>query len=192
MFPVRRFYSVDSSSTSSPRVKKARYTPKYAEDSLPRKGEGDSGKFRSKVGGPLYKQTRVAAERKGGVASEVAARSNDKEGSVQEVGETEATAERSESFEERQQRRNAFRKAQEKYGRLVHSLLKKGEVSAAMEVLEQMKKRRLKPDVVVYNSIIAGYSRTRQVKQAFRLFSEVSGHRNAASVMCELYRETER
>lgn len=69
--------------------------------------------------------------------------------------------------------KSPWRLKQERQSRQVLNLVRKGMVSEAVHTLDLMKKARLKPDVVVYNSIIAGYSRQGDVRQAFKTFNEV-------------------
>ena len=69
--------------------------------------------------------------------------------------------------------KSPWKMKQQRHSQQVLNLVRKGKVSEAEQVLQQMKKARLKPDVVVYNSILTGYSRQGDFKQAFKTFNEV-------------------
>lgn len=60
-----------------------------------------------------------------------------------------------------------------RYSRHILNLVKKSQQSEAVQVLEQMKRARVKPDVVVYNAILSGYARQGDAKMAFKTFNEV-------------------
>jgi len=84
--------------------------------------------------------------------------------------------------------KSVFRLQQERHGRKLQSLVRKGQTTEALEVLQKMKDGKLKPDVVDYNSIISALSKLGEFKKAFKLFNEVRGIKtpNRASSICSL------
>ena len=61
-----------------------------------------------------------------------------------------------------------------RFTRHIRNLVRKGKVGEAHEVFEQMKKGKVRPDVAVFNTLIAGYGREGNVQTCFKLFNEVS------------------
>ena len=70
--------------------------------------------------------------------------------------------------------RNPWKLKLERYRRHISNLVKKSRQAEAVEVLEQMKRARVRPDVGVYNTILSGYGKEGDVKRAFKIFNEVS------------------
>lgn len=60
-----------------------------------------------------------------------------------------------------------------RFTRHIMNLVRKGKVSEAQDVFEQMKKGKVHPELAVFNTLIAGYGRQGDVKSSFRLFNEV-------------------
>lgn len=60
-----------------------------------------------------------------------------------------------------------------RYQRHISNLVKKSCQSEAVQVLEQMKRSKVRPDVVVYNTILSGYGKQGDVNSAFKTFNEV-------------------
>ncbi len=58
--------------------------------------------------------------------------------------------------------------------------MKKGYQIEAVEVLEQMKKARIHPSVVTYNTLLAGYGKKGDYIKAFKTFNEVCVHSRAS------------
>ena len=71
--------------------------------------------------------------------------------------------------------RNLWRLRQQRYAKHISNLVKKCRQEEAVQVLEQMKRSRVRPDVVVYNTLISGYAKQGNIKMAFKMFNEVSG-----------------
>lgn len=70
-------------------------------------------------------------------------------------------------------RQNPWKLKQKRFARHIINLVKKSQQTEAVKVLEQMKSAKVKPDAVVYNSILAGYGKQGDVKKAFKTFNEV-------------------
>lgn len=70
-------------------------------------------------------------------------------------------------------KKNPWKLRQLRYCRHIMSLVRKSRQKEAVQVLEQMKRSRVRPDVVVYNSILSGYAKQGDVKMAFKTFNEV-------------------
>lgn len=69
--------------------------------------------------------------------------------------------------------RNLWRLKQQRYSKHIGNLVRKNRQEEAVQVLEQMKRSRVRPDVVVYNTILSGYAKQGNIKMAFRTFNEV-------------------
>ena len=69
--------------------------------------------------------------------------------------------------------RSPWKVKQLRFARQIMNLVRKGKVSEAHEVFEQMKKGKVHPDVAVFNTLIAGYGREGDAKSGFKLFNEV-------------------
>lgn len=72
------------------------------------------------------------------------------------------------------QYRNPWKLKLERYRRHISNLVRKSRQAEAVEVLEQMKRSRVRPDVGIYNTILSGYGKEGDVKSAFKIFNEVS------------------
>ena len=75
----------------------------------------------------------------------------------------------------RVKRQRSPREAQElRFARQIETLVKEGKVEEAHEVFKGLKKARVQPNVFMFNNLIAGYKRERDVQTCFKLFNEVS------------------
>ena len=70
-------------------------------------------------------------------------------------------------------RKNPWKVKQQRYSKHISNLVKKSKQSEAVQVLEQMKRAKVRPDAVVYNMIISGYVRERDANMAFKTFNQV-------------------
>ena len=70
-------------------------------------------------------------------------------------------------------RGNFWKLKQQRYRKHISDLVKKSHQSEAVKLLEQMKKGRVKPDEVTYNTILSGYAKQGDVTMAFKTFNEV-------------------
>ena len=61
-----------------------------------------------------------------------------------------------------------------RFSRHILNLVKKGKMEEAQKVFEQMKERKVQPDVAIFNVLIAGYGRRGDAHISFRLFNEVN------------------
>jgi pentatricopeptide repeat protein len=70
--------------------------------------------------------------------------------------------------------KNPWKLKLERYRRHISNLVKQSRQTEAVELLEQMKKSKVRPDVGIYNTIISGYGKQGDLKNAFKTFNEVS------------------
>lgn len=71
-------------------------------------------------------------------------------------------------------RGNFWKLKQQRYRKHISDLVKKSRQNEAVKLLEQMKKGRVGPDEVTYNTILSGYAKQGDVSMAFKTFNEVS------------------
>ena len=69
--------------------------------------------------------------------------------------------------------RNFWKVKQQRYRKHISDLVRKSRQTEAVKLLEQMKKGRVRPDEVTYNTILSGYAKQGDVKMAFKTFNEV-------------------
>ena len=68
---------------------------------------------------------------------------------------------------------NFWKLKQERYRKHISDLVRKSRQAEAVKLLEQMKKGRVRPDEVTYNTVLSGYAKHGDAKMAFKLFNEV-------------------
>ena len=115
-----------------------------------------------------YKESRIDKEE----PKETQQNETYEEPTYEEPTELPASSEKGE--EVHQWVKSAWKMKQLRHSQHLMNLARKGKVSEAEQVLEQMKKGRLRPDVVVFNSILSAHARQGDFKQAFKTFNEVS------------------
>ena len=70
-------------------------------------------------------------------------------------------------------KKSPWKLREQRFSRHIANLVKKSRQEEAVTVLEQMKRSRVRPDEVVYNTILSGYAKQGNVKLAFKTFNEV-------------------
>lgn len=69
---------------------------------------------------------------------------------------------------------NPWKLKLERYRKHISNLVRKSRQAEAVELFEQMKRSKVRPDVGVYNTVLSGYRKQRDLKNAFKTFNEVS------------------
>lgn len=60
------------------------------------------------------------------------------------------------------------------YRNRIQKRCKRGNEEEALELFEEMKEKRIYPEVVMFNNLIAALGRKGNIKRAFKLFNDVS------------------
>ena len=69
--------------------------------------------------------------------------------------------------------KSPYRIRQLRFSRHIMNLVHKGKMAEAVEVFELMRKNGVKPETVVYNSLIGGFGKQGNIRESFRMFSQV-------------------
>lgn len=78
-------------------------------------------------------------------------------------------------------RRNSWKLKQQRYCINITNLVRKSKQSEAVKMFDQMLRSKVKPDVVVYNTILAGYGKQGDANMAFKTFNQVTIESNTYS-----------
>ncbi len=68
---------------------------------------------------------------------------------------------------------NYWKAKLDRYRKHISNLVRKSRQDEAVQLLEQMERSKVRPDVVVYNTILSGYGKHGDLKNAFKTFNEV-------------------
>ena len=69
--------------------------------------------------------------------------------------------------------KSPYRIKQLRFSRHIMNLVHKGKMADAVEVFETMRKKGIKPEAVIYNSLIGGFRRQGNIRESFRTFNQV-------------------